>query len=67
MPKMKTRRATTKRFKLTGTGKLMHKPTGMSHLRSGKSSRRKRRLSGDAELAGGYKRQMMRCLPYVGR
>lgn len=33
-----------KRTKVTGTGKLMYKRPGKSHLLSGKSAKRKRRL-----------------------
>lgn len=64
MPKMKTRRSAKKRFKVTGTGRMMHRAVGMGHLRSKKTRRRKRRLSKDTELRGGYKRQMLETLPY---
>ncbi|HRA20636.1 MAG TPA: 50S ribosomal protein L35, partial [Anaerolineae bacterium] len=33
MPKMKTHKSTAKRFKVTGTGKLMRTKIGKSHLR----------------------------------
>lgn len=42
MPKMKTHKATAKRFKVTGTGKLMRTKIGKSHLRRKKSGRVKR-------------------------
>ena len=51
MPKMKTHKATAKRLKVTGSGKIMHKPAGASHLLSKKSSRRKRRLAIPVALA----------------
>ena len=44
MPKMKTNRGAAKRFKKTGTGKLVHARAGNSHLATRKSSNRKRRL-----------------------
>jgi large subunit ribosomal protein L35 len=44
MPKMKTHKATAKRLKVTGRGKIMHKAPGGAHLLSGKSRRRKRRF-----------------------
>ncbi|MDB2414409.1 50S ribosomal protein L35 [Rickettsiales bacterium] len=31
MPKLKTKGSVKKRFKLTGTGKIMHKPAGKKH------------------------------------
>lgn len=51
MPKMKTHSGTKKRIKVTGSGKLTHERTHMRHLLEVKSSRRTRRLAGDAELA----------------
>ena len=44
MPKMKTRKSVAKRFKKTGSGKLMHARAAGSHLNTRKSSNRKRRL-----------------------
>jgi large subunit ribosomal protein L35 len=42
MPKMKTHKATARRFKVTGTGKLMRTQIGKSHLRRKKASRVRR-------------------------
>ncbi|MBI3742066.1 MAG: 50S ribosomal protein L35 [Chloroflexi bacterium] len=42
MPKIKTHKATAKRFKVTGTGKIMRTKIGKSHLRRNKSKRNKR-------------------------
>lgn len=42
MPKMKTHKATAKRFKVTGKGKLRRLRTGRSHLRRKKSKRVRR-------------------------
>ena len=42
MPKIKTHKATAKRFKYTGTGKLMRTKGGKSHLRRKKPKRTKR-------------------------
>jgi len=44
MPKMKTNRAAAKRFKRTGTGKIRRRRAFASHLLTGKSAKRKRRL-----------------------
>ena len=43
MPKMKTHKSTAKRFKVTGTGKLVRTQIGKSHLRR-KKAKRVRRL-----------------------
>ena len=45
MPKMKTHRGAAKRFKLTGSGKLMRRKAGMNHILEKKSPTRKRRLN----------------------
>ena len=49
MPKMKTHSGAKKRFRLTGTGKVMHERAGKRRLLERKSSRVTRRLSGDTE------------------
>lgn len=53
MPKMKKHSGAKKRFKVTGTGKVMHRQAGKMHLNEHKSSTRTRRLSGDKALAAG--------------
>ena len=47
MPKNKTHSGAKKRFRITGTGKVMREQANKRHLLEHKSSRRKRRLSGD--------------------
>ena len=53
MPKMKTHSGAKKRFKITGKGKLTHERANMRHNFEHKSSRRTRRLAGDAVVAPG--------------
>lgn len=43
MPKMKTKKIVAKRFKITATGKVMHRVQGARHLRRKKSKSRQRR------------------------
>ncbi len=43
MPKLKTRKIAKKRFKLTKTGKVIHKTKGARHKRSVKNKSRQRR------------------------
>lgn len=50
MPKKKTHKGASKRFKVTGTGKLMHKKIGASHLLAKKSPKRKRSLRQEEEV-----------------
>jgi large subunit ribosomal protein L35 len=51
MPKMKTHSGSKKRFKVTGTGKLMKQQAGMRHNLEVKSVKRKARLNQDQVLA----------------
>ena len=44
MPKMKTKKSAAKRFKKTGTGKMVYNQCGNRHLSTKKSSKRKRQL-----------------------
>jgi large subunit ribosomal protein L35 len=49
--KQKTRRSAAKRFKVTGTGKIMRRQAWRSHLVVGKkSSSRMRRLDGEKRV-----------------
>ena len=43
MPKVKTKKIVTKRFKMTKTGKLMHRTQGARHIRRRKSKSRQNR------------------------
>ena len=44
MPKMKTKKSAAKRFKKTGSGKVVHNQSGNRHFGSRKTTKRKRRL-----------------------
>jgi len=45
MPKLKTRKSASKRFLLTGSGKIVHRKSHRNHLLQHKTSDRKNRLS----------------------
>jgi len=51
MSKMKTHKGAKKRFKKTGTGKIMRGSKNLNHFLEKKTSQRKRRLSGDHEVS----------------
>jgi large subunit ribosomal protein L35 len=51
MPKQKTHSGTKKRFKVTGSGKIMKQQAGMRHNLEVKSAKRKRRLNQDQVIA----------------
>ena len=64
MPKMKTKRAAAKRFKMTGTGKLMRMKAYKSHILTKKSTKRKRNLRKATELDQTNVKSMKRILPF---
>jgi len=51
MPKMKTHSGAAKRFRLTGTGKVMRRRANRQHLFEHKSSRLTRRLYDEVPVA----------------
>jgi large subunit ribosomal protein L35 len=62
MPKMKTHRGAAKRFKITGTGKILRRKAYRDHLLEHKPSSRTRRLGREAEVTGGDKKRVKRML-----
>jgi large subunit ribosomal protein L35 len=50
MPKMKSHRATSKRFRVTRTGKVLHRKATGNHMLTKKSGSRRRRIEGMAEV-----------------
>ena len=66
MPKIKTHKATAKRFKYTGTGKLMRTKVGKSHLRRRKAKRVKRQFDQMLEVTDrGSIRRVRTLAPYL--
>ena len=53
MPKNKTHSGAKKRFKITGTGRVMREQANRQHLFEKKASTRTRRLAADVELSKG--------------
>jgi large subunit ribosomal protein L35 len=51
MPKMKTHSGARKRFRLTGSGKIMRRRANRRHMFEHKSSRVTRRLAGEVAVA----------------
>lgn len=62
--KLKTHKATSKRFRLTGSGKLVRTKGGKSHLRRRTSERTKQKLSEMIPVEGqGYVKRIKRLAP----
>lgn len=51
MPKMKTHRGTAKRFRVTGSGKIMRSKAFKSHILTKKSQKRKRNFRHETEVS----------------
>jgi large subunit ribosomal protein L35 len=66
--KIKTYKAAAKRFKITGSGKVMRTKGGKSHLRRRKSKRAKRQLDRMLEVENTKEAKRVRRLaPYLGK
>jgi large subunit ribosomal protein L35 len=63
MPKMKTHRAAAKRFRVTRSGKVLHRKATGNHMLTKKSGSRRRRIEGMAEVgAVGEQKKIKRLL-----
>jgi len=62
MLKLKTRKTVAKRFKVTSSGKLLHRSTGLNHLMRKKSLSRRRRMLKGRELNSGDQKRIRQML-----
>jgi large subunit ribosomal protein L35 len=62
MPKMKSHSGASKRFKITGSGKVTRRQANRRHLLEHKSSRRTRRLAPPVEVAPADVKKVKRLL-----
>lgn len=60
--KNKTKKSAVKRFKVTKSGKLLHRHHYSRHLRSKKSKRQLRRLKLMKQVTGSYKKKIKKML-----
>lgn len=66
--KLKTHKATAKRFRVTGSGKLVRTKIGKGHLRRKKSARAKALFSEMIEVKGrSYIKTVHRLAPYLNK
>ena len=65
MPKIKTNRAAAKRFKKTGTGKLVRNKAYKSHILTKKSTKRKRNLRKPTVTDATNVKNIKKVLPYL--
>jgi len=62
MPKSKTHSGSAKRFRITGSGKIMRRRANRNHLLEHKPSRRTRRLYNEVELSASDTKRIKRLL-----
>ena len=65
MPKIKTNRAAAKRFKKTGTGKVVRSKAYKRHILTKKSQKRKRNLRKATIMDQTNVKNMKKILPYL--
>ncbi|MBP0031382.1 50S ribosomal protein L35 [Roseofilum sp. Guam] len=65
MPKLKTRKAAAKRFRVTGSGKVLRRKANKNHLLEHKSTTRKRRLSQITIVCERDEENVRLMLPYL--
>ena len=64
MPKIKTHKGAKRRFRITGSGKIMHLKIGKSHLRRKKPGRVKRIYDNALVIHPSNKARVKKLLPY---
>ncbi|MGB9883334.1 MAG: 50S ribosomal protein L35 [Microgenomates group bacterium] len=60
--KVKTRKSAAKRFKITATGKLLHRSKGFRHLRSKKNKKWLRSAKKLKSVVGKMKKKLLKML-----
>lgn len=66
--KLKTHKATSKRFRMTGTGKVVRTKIGQGHLRRRTSKRTKRQFTKMLVVeAKGIEKRVKRLAPYMSK
>lgn len=64
MPKMKTNKAAARRFKITGTGKILRTQSGTRHINEWMPAGVKRKLRGWTELTKDQRKNVQALFPY---
>ena len=65
MPKLKTRKAAAKRFRVSGSGKIMRRKAFKNHMLQKKTTTRKRKLSHIAKAHERDEENIRLMLPYL--
>jgi len=67
LPMQKTKKSIAKRFKVTGTGKVMRRSPNRRHLLSHKSVKQKRRSGNDQQASKGFSAIVHKAPPHSNR
>jgi len=65
MPKLKTKRGAAKRFRATGTGKILRSKAFSNHILTKKTTKRKRNLRKSALVDSANRKSITRLVPYL--
>jgi large subunit ribosomal protein L35 len=65
MPKIKTNRGAAKRFRTTGTGKIVRSKAFGNHILTKKTTKRKRTLRRSSIVDAANKKNVKRLIPYL--
>ena len=65
MPKIKTNRGAAKRFKITGSGKIVRNKAYANHILTKKTTKRKRNLRKSGLVDSTNKKSITRLVPYM--
>jgi large subunit ribosomal protein L35 len=65
MSKLKTRKSISKRFKITKTGKMLRRATGLNHYRAKKSGKKIRQGRKWVEVSKSEARKIRKVLKYI--
>lgn len=64
MPKLKTKKSVIKRFKVTATGKLLHRATNKGHFNAKQTGKQRRARRKFVPVAKSDLKNLKRLLPY---
>jgi len=62
MPKQKTHKGMKKRFKITATGKAVHRRAFRGHIMSHKGGKKVRQLRNDGVVTGAFAKHIRECI-----
>jgi len=65
MPKIKSKKGASKRFKVTASGKVKHKKAYLRHIMSSKTEKQKRNLKQKGVLGKSDEGRILAQLPYA--